>query len=546
MLAAFGYVYFVVFVILLGCIYLGLPVYEIYYRKKSRASLSWPQVTGTISKTKVEVHSGIYVSTTVARVIYHYEVNGVPYEGTRIGFNEVSYRDRKEAQAALDRYPVNSTVTVYFDPAKPADAILAPEYREVMRGIVFVYCALALIILILVVGKRFDLLDPPTRTAQTQIDNPPWAPPPLVKEPSEDIDFRRDRNVKAEADVVPKFEPKAAPKAEAEVAPKVEPKTAPKAEPKGDRVASIELYGALRDKKPVPVIEALLNRNPAINGASAFNVPLVAAAEGCEPEAARLLLAKGADPNAPYTKGMAATMNQPTALMAAGANGCVSVAQILLESGANPNATTAQPALVEAVEHKSEQMARLLLDHGADANSYGLAGPSPLGAAAFDGDDAMVALLLTRGAKVNQADSSGKTAIYHLLEANHSDSVNQGTVLTIARDLLKAGANPNLSPTKGGVTPLMLATQKDTGSVFRLLLENGADPKAVDGKGQTALMHAISKDNADAVDQLLARGAPVNARDRKGTTALGYTKERPNSPPMRRIIAALRNAGAIE
>jgi ankyrin repeat protein len=158
----------------------------------------------------------------------------------------------------------------------------------------------------------------------------------------------------------------------------------------------------------------------------------------------------------------------------------------------------------------------------------------------------MVQLLLARGAKVNQADGSGKTAIYHLLEGNHSDSINQGAVLTIARDLLNAGANPNMAPTAGGVTPLMLAAQKDMSSVFPLLLEKGADSKAVDGKGRTALMHAISHDNADAVDQLLTHGASVNARDQKGTTALGYTRERPNSSQMRRIIAALRNAGATE
>lgn len=129
----------------------------------------------------------------------------------------------------------------------------------------------------------------------------------------------------------------------------------------------------------------------------------------------------------------------------------------------------------------------------------------------------MVAFLLTRGAKVNQADGSGKTAIYQLLEGNHSDSINQGAVLTIARDLLKAGADPNISPTTGGGTPLMLAAQKDMRPVFRLLLENGADPKAVDGKGRTVIMHAISKDNADAVDQLLARGVSVNARDQEGS-----------------------------
>ena len=62
-------------------------------------------MTGTISRTGVEGSAtSAFGSSIVARVMYHYEVNGVPYEGTRI-----------------------------------ADAILAPEYRPVMRGVVFLY-----------------------------------------------------------------------------------------------------------------------------------------------------------------------------------------------------------------------------------------------------------------------------------------------------------------------------------------------------------------------------------------------------------------------
>jgi ankyrin repeat protein len=355
---------------------------------------------------------------------------------------------------------------------------------------------------------------------------------------------------------------------------KSERKALPKSASKGDPLVSEELYSALRTKKPLPVITALLNRDPVIDGVGPFNIPLVAAAEGCESEAARQLLARGADPNAPYTKGMALKLNQPTALMQAAANGCVDVAAVLLEHGAKPNVTTGQPALVEAVVHKSEPMVRYLLDHGADPNLE-----SPLGAAAFGCNDAMVTLLLDRkaqvegadsrgrtplmeaalagcpsvirtllakGARANQGDASGKTAICHLLEGHHSESDNQGAVLNIALDLIKAGANPNLSPRGAGVTPLMLAAEKDMSALFRLLLENGADPKAVDGQGRTAIMHAVMNDNADAVERLLARGAAANIRDRKGMTALDYTKERPDSSKMRRIVASLRNAGAVE
>jgi ankyrin repeat protein len=538
----------VAFFILIGGVCLTPLAYELYYSTKRRASLSWPQVTGTISRTGVTGRGSIFGSSIKAKVIYLYEVHGVSHVGTRTGFDQVTYATEKQAQAALTAYPVNSPVTVYFDPANPESAVLTREYHSIRRLLVFLYGALAVLTLLLVIERRFDpYRGNANRTPQTQTRVEPWTPPPLVKEPSEGADIRRDGILATEPTAVaaPKFQPKAA-KLPATARTQVELNIQAKATSPGDRLATLELYAALRAKKPAPVIEALLNRNPAINGASPFNVPLVASAEGCEPESARLLLAKGADPNAPYIKRMAARMNQPTALMAAAANGCASVAQILLESGANSNVTTAEPALVIAVEHRSEEMARLLLEHGADPSSDGHFGSSPLGAAAFDANDTMVGLLLARGAKVNQADASGKTAIYHLLEGNRSDSGTQGAVLTVARNLLKAGANPNMPAAAGGFTPLMLAAEKDMSSVFRLLLENGADPKAVDGMGRTVLMHAVSKDNADAVDQILARGVSVNARDQKGTTALGYTKQRPNSPQTRRIIEALRNAGAAE
>jgi hypothetical protein len=423
-------VYAVFFLFLWG-IYLWFFVFFVRQRKTMRASLSWPQVTGTIGGAIVERRSGRYgASYYVPRATYLYDVYGVPYMGTRIGFNQRTYSERKDAQAALDPYPEKSTVTVYYDPKTPAQAVLVPQPPTMKPAILmgFGFCFLTALPLIAVLADRRFPPNGGKRIARTQTyiqpSLQPWVPPPLVKEPVEDVH------------VVPKFEPKAEPKVIREVGAKIEPK----AEPKGDRAASFELYAALRDKKPVPVIEALLNRNPMLNGVSRFNVPLVAAAEGCEPEAARLLLAKGADPNAPYTKGMAAKMNQPTALMAAGANGCVSVAQLLLESGANPNVTTAQPALVEAIQHKSEQMARLLLDHGADPNAHGQAGPTPLGAAAFDGNDALVRLLLARGAKVNQPDGSGVTPLMLAVSSGNADAVDQ---------LLARGASVNARDRKG-------------------------------------------------------------------------------------------------
>ena len=112
----------------------------------------------------------------------------------------------------------------------------------------------------------------------------------------------------------------------------------------------------------MPVIEALLNQAPLLDGRDPLTIPLVGAAESCQPEVARLLLSKGADPNAPYSNGMAERykLTPPTALMQAAEGGCVDLAAVLLDHGANPNLTTPNTALAKAVMHKSEPMVRYL------------------------------------------------------------------------------------------------------------------------------------------------------------------------------------------
>ena len=217
--------------------------------------------------------------------------------------------------------------------------------------------------------------------------------------------------------------------------------------------------------------------------------------------------------------------------------------RFLLDHGADPNL---ESPLGAAAFGCNDAMVTLLLDRKAQVDGTDGRGRTPLMEAALAGCRSVIPALLARGAKVNQGDALEKTAICHLLEGHHSESDNQGAVLNIALDLIKAGASPNLSTRGGSVTPLMLAAEKDMSAVFRLLLENGADPKAVDGQGRTVIMHAVMHDNADAVERLLARGEAANTRDQKGMTALDYTKERPDSSQMRRIVASLRNAGAVE
>jgi hypothetical protein len=109
----------------------GLLAYGLYQRARLRASQSWPTVPGTIANAVLAKETSTDENGTStsyhADVRYQYAVNGVAYTGKRIGFIRHSYIRHSRAQAELDRYPVNSTVQVFFDPEKPSDAILVRE-----------------------------------------------------------------------------------------------------------------------------------------------------------------------------------------------------------------------------------------------------------------------------------------------------------------------------------------------------------------------------------------------------------------------------------
>jgi hypothetical protein len=95
------------------------------HRKRVRlahqASLAWPSTTGRIVKSDVD-WVGETGSTSVARVMYQYAVNGTTYQCRRLyTAPDVPF---EPAQSIVDRYPVGATVTVFYDPANPAEATL--------------------------------------------------------------------------------------------------------------------------------------------------------------------------------------------------------------------------------------------------------------------------------------------------------------------------------------------------------------------------------------------------------------------------------------
>ena len=134
-------------------------------------------------------------------------------------------------------------------------------------------------------------------------------------------------------------------------------------------------------------------------------------------------------------------------------------------------------ALMLAAWKGHEAMVALLLEKGADVN---LRGHEPhdvaLMKAAAQGHEAVVALLLESGAKLNLTTScygrsDGKTALTYAAAGGHE---------AVVALLLERGADLNLQTAatdggrRGGDTPLMVAIEGGHESTVALLLERGA------------------------------------------------------------------------
>jgi ankyrin repeat protein len=93
--------------------------------------------------------------------------------------------------------------------------------------------------------------------------------------------------------------------------------------------------------------------------------------------------------------------------------GQLEVARLLLERGADPNAVASNDSRVtplhSAVSARRRDLAGLLLALGASANAVQKGGWTPLHAAAHNGDEAIVDLLLLRGADATRPADDGRT-----------------------------------------------------------------------------------------------------------------------------------------
>ncbi|HYM10292.1 MAG TPA: ankyrin repeat domain-containing protein [Bryobacterales bacterium] len=238
----------------------------------------------------------------------------------------------------------------------------------------------------------------------------------------------------------------------------------------------------------------------------------------------RLLLEKGADPNARNDGGA-------TALMWAADD--AEKTRLLIERGADVNAKSEDgrtPLLIASGVFGNTAVMKLLLEHGADVSTKApslFGETTPLIEAAYAGDEAAMRMLAERGADLKGA---GAAALALSMRANCG-----GCVKMFMKD-----------PAPSLLTPVMFFASPPRGPALgvKFLLDRGADAKATDPEGNSILVLAAASDAfpVDAIQTLLDRGADVDAKSANGETALELAERQGQTP----VVDLLRKAGARE
>jgi ankyrin repeat protein len=335
-----------------------------------------------------------------------------------------------------------------------------------------------------------------------------------------------------------------------------------------------------------PLAEACTNSDPAMiekllkagsdpnARSSQGETALMTAARTGSVESVKALLDHGADVNAKEQ-----WLGQ-TALMWAVGENHPAVVEMLIAHGADVNArstvreekiknkwfvanvVSAPPKggftpLLYAARQNSLEAAKMLVKAGADLNMTDPDGTSALVIAIVNAHYDLPIYLMEHGADPNVADKIGRTALYaavdmHTLEksATRPDpkETDKATSLDVVKAALAHGANPNAAlkesaPGRGsldvpdrylgnGATPFLRAAKTGDATVMRLLLEKGADAKAVTKDHTTAMILAAGlswvmgitnvdeKDALEAIEICIENGVDVNAVNDKGETAL--------------------------
>jgi len=347
-------------------------------------------------------------------------------------------------------------------------------------------------------------------------------------------------------------------------------------------------------------VRALLDSGTDVNTRDPHGwTPLHCAISQNQVAVARLLVARGADPDAvAEDEGFNRNHVSGTALYRAIAVSHSDLVELLIDGGADINAPDryGRTPLWSAARRGQSEIVRLLIAKGADANVQGgdnyFCEGIPLGAAIAEGHLDAVDALVAGGADVNAKGESGWTLLHVAVTSYYSSAVEaalpmarpdagtpqedwdryatsarqlrEATMVRMIQLLIAHGANVNTGDDEG-ITPLHCAAYHAYADVAGLLIAHGADVNAKsvrdptpDGimwewdrgfrmePGVTPLHEAVAGWDPNVTDVFVTHGAEVNVADESGRTPLHYAAGRASVRIIGLLIAQGADVNAVD
>ncbi|MDD5057330.1 MAG: ankyrin repeat domain-containing protein [Sideroxydans sp.] len=172
-------------------------------------------------------------------------------------------------------------------------------------------------------------------------------------------------------------------------------------------------------------------------------------------------------------------------------------------------------SFLKAVEDGNLEVAKRLIDFGANLEVRDERNWTALIIASAKGSDDVVKMLLESGAKTDVRDMKGYSALHWAAYNGHGN---------VAKLLLDHGVNPN-QQCKVGWTPLMLAAARGHLVASAYLIAFGGDVNQVSEDGSVALHRACQNGHLAVVKLLIEKGADRQARQKDGSSPLNLASK---------------------
>ena len=154
----------------------------------------------------------------------------------------------------------------------------------------------------------------------------------------------------------------------------------------------------------------------------------------------------------------------------------------MLEADCSPAPCDYRTPLHEAAINGHGEIVKHLIQMGADPNKLSKWRELPMTMAAEEGHENVVRVFLDQGVDPDKADGYGLTALQRAAAEGHTN---------VVRMLLQAGAEVDKSDYITRDTALHCAAESGFDDVFKLLVDNGADPNKINSQGLTPIELAV-------------------------------------------------------